>query len=443
MKSDTARWTRFQFAMFVLVAAAAIAVRLYYVHTAVVDHPLRGDTIQYFAYALNLVDHHVFSLAPPGGSPLPDGFRDPGYPAFLALLVAMFGRGQVFYIATLEVQAVLSGLTVAIYALLARQWLGPRTAIAVGIGLVFWPHTITLAGYLLSETLMGFLFATGLWLTNFAAQRNHWTLFAAAGACLGMAALTNATFAPIPFIFGVIAFWKNAPARRLWVVFLMASLLPMAAWTYRAMTLPAGQSAGDRVVMNLVQGSWPEYHDAWRDALLGDPSSKAVMEKMDAEYAAFHRGRLEGLSVLAARLMSQPLRYTTWYLRKPAELWGWQIGIGMGDIYVFPTYYSPLSSTGALRITTDALFFVSPIILMLAAAGVVVLAVDRKHMPAALGLAAVTATVITLTFTTLQCDARYSTPYRGIEWLLAAVAVHAIGRTLQRRKLHKRSIDKT
>lgn len=437
MNFDKVRWTRSQFAMLTLVAAIAIGVRLYYVHTAVVDHPLRGDTLQYFAYALNLVDHHVFSLAPPDKPPLPDGFRDPGYPAFLAFLVTIFGREQVFYVAALQAQAVLSGLTVAIYALLARQWLGPRTAVAVGLGLAFWPHTITLAGYLLSETLMGFLFATGLWLTNFAAQRKHWALFVIAGACLGMAALTNATFAPIPLVFGVIAFWKNASERTLWAVFLAAFLLPVGTWACRGIALPAGQSAGDRIVMNLVQGSWPEYHDAWRNSLLGDPESAAVMGKMDGEYAAFQRSRLEGMSIMTSRLASQPLRYIAWYLSKPAELWGWQIGIGMGDIYVFPTYYSPLSGTGLLRITTDALFFTSPIILLLAAVGTVVLAVGSRRLPAALSLAVATAILVTLTFAALQCDARYSTPYRGLEWLLAAVAVHAIARAVGGRRRHK------
>jgi 4-amino-4-deoxy-L-arabinose transferase-like glycosyltransferase len=434
MNVDTVRWTRSQFAMLALVAAIAIGVRLYYVHTAVVDHPLRGDTLQYFAYALNLVDHHVFSLAPPGKPPLPDGFRDPGYPAFLAFLVTIFGREQVFYVAALQTQAVLSGLTVAIYALLARQWLGPRTAVVVGLGLAFWPHTITLAGYLLSETLMGFLFAIGLWLTNLAALRKHWAIFIMAGACLGMAALTNATFVPVPLVFGVIAFWKNAPERRLWAVFLAASLLPVGAWACRGITLPAGQSAGDRIAMNLVQGSWPEYHSAWRDSLLGDPASKAVMSKMDGEYAAFQRNRLEGMSIITSRLVSQPSKYVAWYMSKPVELWGWQIGIGMGDIYVFPTYYSPLSGTGLLRITTDVLYFASPIILLLTAVGAVVLVVSRRRLPAALWLALVTAILVTLTFAALQCDARYSTPYRGIEWILAAVAVRAIARTIVDRR---------
>lgn len=433
MNATVLRWTSWQIASIILIAAIAVCVRLYYVHTAVVDHPLRGDTLQYFAYALNLADHHVFSLAPAGKPVLPDGFRDPGYPVFLAALVAIFGREQIFYLATLNLQAILSAMTVVIYTLLARRWIGHRAALAVGLGLALWPHTITLSGYVLSETLMGFLVAAGLWLTQYATERRHWTLFAFAGACFALAALTNATFAPIPLVFAALAIWRDPPSRRAWAIFLIAAALPVALWTWRGTSLPTGQSASDRVVMNLVQGSWPEYHDAWRASLQGDVESAAIMGKIDGEYAIFHRDRLDGMAVMASRMAAHPLRYTGWYLSKPIELWGWQIGIGMGDIYVFPTYNSPLSGNGILRVTTDLLFFTSPLVFILAIAGLMVLLVERNGRSPALWLAATTALVVTAIFTALQCDARYSTPYRGIEWVLAAFAVESLARSIRAR----------
>jgi hypothetical protein len=98
----------------------------------------------------------------------------------------------------------------------------------------------------------------------------------------------------------------------------------------------------------------------------------------------------------------------------------------MGDIYVFPTYNSPLSGHGILRATTDALFFAAPIVLGLAAVGLILLALSREGRPPALRLAAVIAVVVTAIYATLQCDARYSTPYRGIEWLLVGVTLQAL-----------------
>jgi 4-amino-4-deoxy-L-arabinose transferase-like glycosyltransferase len=432
VKITTPRWTVGHAVAMLIVALVALTVRLYYVHTALVDHPLRGDTLQYFAYALNLVDHHVFSLATSDGPVLPDSFRDPGYSAFLALLVTAFGREQAFYLATLNVQAALSALTVVIYAVLTRRWLGIRAATVVGLGLAFWPHTITLAGYVLSETLMGFLVAAGLWLTQVATERRHWSLFAAAGLVLAMAALTNAIFAPIPLLFGAIYLVKAPASRRYWAIFTIAAFLPITAWSVRGSLLPEGQTAGDRVVMNLVQGSWPEYHDAWRLSLQGDSASAAIMAKMDSEYSRFHQDRLAGLSAMVARMSTQPMRYLAWYVKKPAELWGWQIGIGMGDIYVFPTYNSPLSGTGPLRWITDLLFFAAPLILLLSAVGVLTLLVKRNGHPPALWLMVTSVVMITAAFTALQCDARYSTPYRGMEWVLAAVAVSNLASVAKR-----------
>ncbi|QDE38799.1 hypothetical protein FIV34_06080 [Luteibacter pinisoli] len=426
-------WTKRQILAAAAIALVALIVRIAYVHTAVVDHPLRGDTLQYFAYALNLIDHHVFSLVPPGAVPTPDSFRDPGYPVFLALLIKGFGRHQAFYSATLDVQAGLAALTVLIYIVLARRWLGMGIALFVGIGLALWPHAITLAGYVLSETLMGFLVAAGLLLTQAATDRRRPVLFAIAGIVLGLATLTNATFAPVVLLFAGVAMWKDLPSRRSWAVLLVASLLPVAAWGVRGAMLPPGQSAGDRIAINLIQGSWPEYHDAWRSSLeRGDAKSISTIQRMDAEYQLVKRDLPQGLDALAQRMRSEPWRYMSWYAGKPVELWGWSIGVGMGDIYVFPTYNSPLSGNGILRVTTDIMFFASPLVLGLATVGLIILLTRRRAWPPALWLGALAVCVITAIFTALQCDARYAVPYRGIEWMLAGVALHTLV-TLRRR----------
>lgn len=443
-RSDTYGWTKAQVAITSIIVLFALIIRLVYVHTAVVEHPLRGDTLQYFAYALNLVDHHVFSLAPPDAATrLPDSFRDPGYPTFLALMIQAFGREQPFYLATLDVQAIMAAATVLIYIALARRWFGMGVATFVGLGLTLWPHTITLPGYVLSETLMGLLVAAGLLLTQQAADRQRSSVFLAAGLVLACAALTNATFFPAVFSFAVIAIWKQKASRKHWALLFLAFLLPLGAWTLRGATLGPGQSAGDRVAMNFVQGSWPEYHDAWRSSILQeDAASLATMQRIDSEYALVAQHRGQGLAAMAKRMGAAPLRYLMWYTGKPVELWGWSIGVGMGEIYVFPTYNSPLSGSGVLRITTDAMYFASPLILALAAFGLAVLLVHRHDVQPALWLGVTAVVVITAIFTVLQSDARYAAPYRGVEWLLAGVALKAIALWRQRRiKLHIAGAD--
>jgi 4-amino-4-deoxy-L-arabinose transferase-like glycosyltransferase len=423
----TATWTRWEWLSVVVISVLALTVRLFYVHTAIVESPLRGDTQQYFAYALNLVDHHVFSMALPGTPPTPDSFRDPGYPVFLALIVSLFGREQGFYLATLDIQATLAAATVALYTLLARRFFGMRIAVFVGLGLTFWPHTITLPGYVLSETLMGTLVALGIYLTHVASEQKRPTMFALAGLTLAAATLTNATFAPVAPLFAFVAICRDAPSRKLWGLFLIAALLPTLVWSARNISLPPGQTSGDRVAMNLVQGAWPEFHDAWRSSIENrDAPSIAIMQEIDTEYQLVKRDHVQGLVAMGKRMHADPIRYARWYVSKPLELWGWSIGVGMGDIYVFPTYNSPLSGHGILRATTDALFFAAPIVLGLAAVGLILLALSREGRPPALRLAAVIAVVVTAIYATLQCDARYSTPYRGIEWLLVGVTLQAL-----------------
>jgi 4-amino-4-deoxy-L-arabinose transferase-like glycosyltransferase len=420
----------------------ALFVRLYYVGTAYVDHPLRGDAIQYFAYALNLADHHVFSMAAPDGVLRPDSFRDPGYPAFLALMVSIFGRGQGFYDAVLNLQAILGAATVTMYTVLAKRWMNAGAAAAVGLLLALWPHTITLAGYLLSETLLGFLVAGALLGVEFALAQASPLVGLAAGLIASAAALTNAVVAPVVPLFALICLWRQRAERPIWTAVLLASLLPVLAWNARNMALPPDATASDRIAMNLVQGSWPEYHDAWVGMVRDhDPTASEIMRRIDGEYALMHQNPRKGLASVWARVADRPNYYAAWYARKPLELWGWSIGIGAGDFYVFPTFNSPLSGYGLLRVTSDLFFLVHPLLLLLSACGAIAALLQLRARPAALLLSVAVAGFVTAVFTALQADARYATPYRGIECLLAVFGAWSAGRYMshRRRAAHPKS----
>ena len=418
----TTAWTTRQAVSVAAISLLALVIRLYYVHTAVVINPLRGDAVQYVIYAINMLDQHVFSLETTG-IPMPDGFRDPGYPTFLALLMTMAGRQQVFYLTALNVQSLLSAATVGIYIILTRRWLGMTAALVVGLGMTLWPHTITLAGYLLSETLVGFLFVLALLLLQTACDRRSSRWGFAAGLVFAMAALTNSTLLPVLPLFAAIAIWRDRERRAMWSMVLLAALIPATAWTVRGANLPTTSSgrASDRITMNFVQGSWPEYHSAWSSAVIQrEEAPRAVLRAIDADYNLLRENRDAGLAAITGRMSQEPVRYALWYLGKPIELWGWVIGIGSGDIYVFPTYQSPLSGHGPLRITTDLLFFANPYLMLLASFGLLVVAATWRKRPAPLVLSAFTVALLTAIFTLLQADARYAAPYRGIEWILAA-----------------------
>lgn len=417
-----------------LIALGALLLRLYYVHTAIVDHPIHGDAVQYYAYAWNLVHHGVFSGALPDATTIsPDSFRDPGYPVFLATVLGT-SSPDTFVDRVTGMQCLLSATTVWIYAVLARRWIGFPAAIGASVLLAIWPHTITLADYVLSETLLGFLVAIALVLADQAWRRGGTGRPLAAGLGFALAGLTNAVMAPFGPILAAVMLWRVRSQRRLWMLVLLAAIVPLAAWSLRAMAVSGtGESAGDRVKMNLVQGSWPEYHAAY---LFSEENANAaaIMKTIDVEYRLLRSDTPAGMGRIVDRLGREPVRYIGWYLSKPLELWGWDIGIGAGDIYVYPTYRSPLLMQPLLAGVVGALYFLSPFILLLAATGAVMAVGSPGRDAPGMRLAAGLALWVTVVYGVLQSDARYSTPFRGLEMMLAVFAVHVVTTRLYHRK---------
>lgn len=405
-----------------LITLFALSLRWTYIHVADVDNPLRGDAARYVAYALNLVNEHVFSMALPGRELLqPDSFRDPGYPAFLAFLTLIAGDGTLHYGTVLDVQSVLSAITVTIFTVLARRWLGFVPSIIVGCIMALWPHLITAAGYLLSETFLGALIGVALLLSDIAIRKSRPAWFFGAGVAWALAALTNAVVLPFAPIVALAMMIRDRPRRALWLLFLAGAIAPTSAWQLRSAFLTQAETSSNRALMNLVQGAWPEYRYVYGDQAKGDPELTAIARSIETEYETVRDSPAKGIPTMAARLARQPLRSLIWYASKPAQLWGWDIGVGEGDIYVITTTNSPIQKQPLWRAATNFLFFLSPFLMLLAASGCALLIV-RRHADKALRGAAYLAVYITIIYTILQADARYATPYRGIEILMAVYA---------------------
>ena len=184
-----------------VAAVAAFLLRWYYIGTAEVINPVRGDARQYVSYALNLAYHGTFSSAPAGSALFPpDSYRDPGYPLLLALWMRLYGPGPEWLRAVLMCQAMLGALTVALAMQLGRSWLERGWCVAAGVALAIWPQAIAISGVLLSETLTGFLCVAALLASQRALARNSMVFAFAAGLGFGLAGLTNAVLIP----FGVL-----------------------------------------------------------------------------------------------------------------------------------------------------------------------------------------------------------------------------------------------
>jgi hypothetical protein len=418
---------------------AAFVLRYWFVSTAWIEHPVRGDALDYVSYAANLIRHHVFSVASGSAPVVPDNYRDPGYPTFLAPFLDFIHDAGLRYRWLQTTQALLGALTVTAYLCLARRWLTLPWLTATAILLAVWPHSITAPAYLLSETLLGFLVAVGLATVANGMAEHRLGRLAAGGLMFGCASLTNAVVAPfLPLV--AAAGWISQPdRRRRWSVLLIASLALPGLWTLRNAISAEGPAASQRAVTNLVQGSWPEYHSAWLESLSGDPAATATTHRINRDVDLAVRDRAAGMTSLVTRLAAEPGKYALWYASKPALLWSWSMRIASGHIYVFPTRNSPLESNDVAWYTMRALEIANPFIAVLALLGCGVAIVglaDRQATITGLFLVYVTAV-----YALLQSEPRYAVPFRGAEIVVALLGMSWLSKVLRSAWFSRRRRD--
>lgn len=416
----------------------AVFLRWYFVTHAQVLQPLddphvRADAAEYYRYAWNLWHHGTFSAALPGAETyVADSFRDPGYPAFLALWMGLTSSYDAWYATVLLSQAVLGGVTVACMAMAMRHALPRPALVAATLVLACWPHAISIPAYVLSENLLAALCALAIMLVNEAAARPRLWKILLAGLAFAAAGLTNAVVAPLIIPLGVVLLWKRLFSGRQVILLVVITLAPLAAWSLRNATLHDGRSSGYRAEMNLVQGSWPTYHAAYQLWARGDADGRQTLDAIDAEIEAMHRDPQSGLRDLAARMGRAPGTYLAWYAGKPALLWGWDIRMGQGDIYVYPTRSSPFVDNPVWKAGEALAFLLNPFLGLLAVAGTIV-AIWQPRSKAGPVCFAVLAAWVTVVYSVLQAEPRYSIPFRASEVALAALAVSEGAAWLRRR----------
>ncbi|GAA0259811.1 hypothetical protein GCM10009126_26490 [Rhodanobacter caeni] len=432
------------------ITVLALVLRWYYVSTALVLNPVRGDATQYFTYAWNLIHHGVFAKTPPGAPALiPDSYRDPGYPIFLALWMKALGTGGTWYAAVLLCQALLGALTVTAVTQLGRHWLPARWAIATGLLMAVWPHSITINGYLLTETLFGFLCALGLLLSARGCLHGNAAWALAGGLVLGAAALTNAVLLPFGVLLAGLLAGRKLASRKVCAALAIGALLLPGAWAVRNLHIPpptVGNTSKDRALQNFVQGAWPGFHAAYRDSIFGDATTRSrahvTLNAVKTEIATFQASSTAGSRAVLRRFSQDPLHYAGWYLfGKPHELWSWAIVIGQGDIYVYPTRNSPFQTSPPWIALAAICRAMNMLIMLLALASLLIVwrrnvdvmwgkATDRAALVSVICLL----TYVTVVYATLQAEPRYSVPFRPFEMLLAVTTLYGLARWWQHHK---------
>jgi len=402
----------------------ALALRLYFVtHAQVLQavdrDAFRGDASQYYHYAWNVVHRGIFSSAlPSAATASPDSFRDPGYPLFLALAMKLTNSFEAFYAFVLIVQAILGAITVSLLAIAARHWLPSRSLAVAAALMAVWPHSVSIPAYMLTETATGFLCAAALVATDVASRNGKASAWAISGVIWSLAGMTNAVLLPLAAVLAAALCLRAHVDRRAALALALASLVLPVAWGIRSTTLPPGESSTSRAATNFVQGSWPTYHDAFQLAGQGDIDGIRHLQRMQVEIDALQKDPKAGLGMMLDRVSERPMAHVAWYLWKPALLWAWDIRVGQGDIYVYPTRNSPFFRTGSLWPLEAACYIANPAIMILMLLGVLH-SLFRQNAPVVAKAAAILVLFITTVYSILQSEPRYSIPFRGMEMLLA------------------------
>ena len=400
-----------------IVVVVALLIRVGYVTTTHVKDPLRTDAGQYVQYAHNLVHHGTYSLdeqAPPK----PDAFRSPGYPLFLALTMWIAGEEH-YYALARYTQVALGAAMVLLAFWLASLALPYAAALVVAVLVALSPHLVTSTGYILTETLFGFLLL-GLLLVGIGARRQRPRTLLAAAAALAAAGLVNETALLLPVALAAVL-WRLGAPRWVCAAFVGVVVVTGGSWAARNQWSVADGARGgaDRARITMTHGSYP----GW---IHKDPRYRYSAYLEDPEQPEFGESWSKFASVLSERVQERPLRYLSWYLlEKPYYLWSWDILQGKGDIYVYPVAESLYQNAPVAEATRLLMKALHPVVLVLAALGVVLSFWWRRQISVATAVVAVTAGYFTLTYAVFAPWPRYSVPLRPELYLLATGTVAA------------------
>jgi hypothetical protein len=225
--------------MFSIVCAlvAGTALRLWFI---LAFPQIQGDSLLYADIARNWLTHGIYgrSLIPPGGAPTiaPTLVRLPGYPGFLALCFAVFGKQN--YSAVLYLQLVMDLATCLLVADFVRRISGHRAAMAALWLAALCPFTANYVAMPLTETPSIFCVALGLCAFAAVLERPRLGWMLALAIAWSYAALLRPDGALLAVVFfpALIFYGRssgNAQALRAALFCGVLAVLPFTLWTLR------------------------------------------------------------------------------------------------------------------------------------------------------------------------------------------------------------------
>jgi 4-amino-4-deoxy-L-arabinose transferase-like glycosyltransferase len=313
-------------------------------------NPIRSDALQYTQYALNILNFgtHSSVFDPSIGDPVPDNWRTPGYPLFLALIMKLGGVDN-FYVFTRLIQSLLGSISVLLTYLVARFFLPYWSSLLASLLVALSPHLISLENYILTESLFTFFLLLSIYLFFLAHKKKSNLIYILSGAAFGYAYLIIPTVFFVPWILVFVLLLagehRNKKQFLAFGLFGIFFLLFVVGYAVRNQVNVPPEKRQDRLIGNICAGTYPNF-------IYKSERYKYYMYREDPEYENCSSS-LQGLrTVLWSRFKKSPGDYLKWYfLGKPKAYWGWDILQGFGDVYI----YEPITTLFTKSILTKFL----------------------------------------------------------------------------------------
>ena len=349
---------------FLWATLAAVALRLFFL----LKFPhITADSTFYADLAKNWLLHGVYGLTGEGGRISPSFARLPGYPAFLALVFAIFGLDH--FRTALVVQGLIDLGTCYLVADLARRCISERAAKAAFLLTALCPFLAQYSAAVLAETLEVFftalamnLAATGLEQIQRGETRNGTWLASGAsvGACILLRPDGGLLLAAFGVYLGVVLLrrWQRRqptlPVVRAGLLLASCAVAPLIVWGLRNQhTLHRLEFLAPRYA-NEEDEFVPLGFDRWTRTWIADYASTEEIywsvpgdtvdanklparafdnpEQREQTFALFDQyNQIQHVTpeldaqfavLAAARIRAHPLRYYVWLpILKIADMW--------------------------------------------------------------------------------------------------------------------------
>ena len=416
--------------LLVFITLTSLALKIAYINTTEIISPIRADAAQYVLYGYNLYKHGIYSQEK-SKSPTPDSFRSPGFPLLIALAFHLGGTDN-FYLLTLVMQIIITSLLVPLSYLLARILLPNLGALSVSFLVAFSPHLMSISSYLLSESLLSFLFLIALTCFLYGIKHSNKSLIISSYIFFGLSYLTNEVTFFMPFVVSGFTFIymlrtkqpnNNFNSYKIILLGLVIFSLFPSGWLLRNSLHVSSNSitSNSRALNTLTHGTYPDF-------IYKDPRFKYFPYREDPAQPAYSSSITTFIEIFTKRVKERPFRYLTWYtIEKPYYLWTWDIMQGQGDIYIYPVKNSLFTKFTFANDIKNLLKYLHILLHFSIYVGFISLLLQRNHKEDNLNIYLLFAVFfyLTIIYAIFVPWPRYAIPYRPLFYTIGVWSIHS------------------